>query len=221
MTSKMPRSNERWLADLRDEEAQAGALTDLRKYLLQVVLLYLDRHHADLAYLERQELEHLAEDFVQQALRQIVARLDTFLGVSKFTTRAYSLVIKIAASELRLHHWRALALATPDSEQEEVSLYAFLSDQEVPDSDTMAVRSQILDVTQQVFNEDLTDRERFALASVYFRDVPVTEVARQLNLNPNNVHDLIYTARKKLKRGLQRNYDEADVLAAFARQTDQ
>jgi RNA polymerase sigma-70 factor (ECF subfamily) len=215
MTPGTPRSNAEWLADLGNEETQAEALADLREYLLRAVFLYLDRHRGDLTHLDRRELEHLAEDSAQEALLQILARLDTFRGESKFTTWAYRFVINVAAGELRLHRWRTLSIETLVSE-EEVPLFTFLRDQEAPDPETAAARSQIVDLIHQIINEELTERQRFALINVHFQGVPMAEVARQLNSTPNSVYKLIHDARKKLKKGLQRrHYSEADVLAIF------
>jgi RNA polymerase sigma-70 factor (ECF subfamily) len=215
MTPRMPRSNAEWLADLRNEEAQAKALADLREYLLGAVFLYLDRHREDLTHLDRRELEHLAEDFAQEALLQIQAKLDTFRGESKFTTWAYRFVINVAAGELRLHRWRTLSIETLVSEGE-VPLLTFLSDQEAPDPETVAARNQILELMHQIIYEELTERQRLALVSVHFHGIPMAEVARQLNSTPNNVYKLIHDARKKLKQSLQRrHYSEADVLAIF------
>ena len=215
MTSRILRSNEEWLADLRNEELQAEALADLRQYLLRTVFLYLDRHRGDLAHFDQRELEHLAEDFAQEALLQILARLDTFRGESKFTTWAYRFVINIAAGELRLHRWRTLSIETLLSEQE-IPLLTFLSDQEAQDPETVAARNQILNLIIQIINEDLTDRQRFALIKVHIQGIPMVEVARQLNSTSNNVYKLVHDARKKLKKGLQqRHYSEADILAIF------
>jgi RNA polymerase sigma-70 factor (ECF subfamily) len=209
------RSNAEWLADLRNEETQAEALADLREYLLRAVFLYLDRHREDLNHLDWRDLEHLAEDFAQDALLQIQAQLDTFRGESKFTTWAYRFVINVAAGELRLHRWRTLSIETLVGEGE-APLFTFLSDQETPDPEMVAARNQILEMIQQIINEELTERQRFALVNVHFHGVPMAEVARQLNSNPNNVYKLIHDARKKLKKGLQRrHYSEADVLAIF------
>ncbi|MCP4539498.1 MAG: sigma-70 family RNA polymerase sigma factor [Chloroflexi bacterium] len=215
MTPNRSKSNADWLADLGNGEAQAEALADLREYLLRAVFVYLSRHRADLADLDRRELEHLAEDSVQEALLQILAKLDTFRGESKFTTWAYRFVINVAAGELRLHRWRTLSIETLVSEHE-VPLFTFLSDQEMPDPETVAARNQILNVIHQVINEDLTERQRFALVNVHLRGVPMADVARHLDSTPNTIYKLIHDARKKLKEGLRRRrYSEADVLAIF------
>jgi RNA polymerase sigma-70 factor (ECF subfamily) len=215
MALGMPRSNAEWLADLGNDETQTEALADLREYLLRAVFLYLDQRRKDLAHLDRRELGHLSEDFAQEALLQILAKLDTFRGESKFTTWAYRFVINVAAGELRLHRWRTLSIETLVDEQE-IPLFTFLGDQEAPDPETAAARSQILDLIRQIIDEELTERQRFALINVHFRGVPMAEVARQLNSTPNSVYKLVHDARKKLKKGLQsRRFSEADVLATF------
>lgn len=216
MTPNRPRHNVDWLADLGNDETQAEALADLREYLLRAVFVYLSRHRADLTDLDWRELEHLAEDSVQEALLQILAHLDTFRGESKFTTWAYRFVINVAAGELRLHRWRTLSIETLIGNEHEVPLFTFLSDQETPDPETVAARNQVLDVIHQIVNEDLTERQRFALVNVHLRGVPMADVARHLNSTPNTVYKLIHDARKKLKDGLRRRrYSEADVLAIF------
>lgn len=211
----MPRSNEQWLSDLVDKERQAEALTDLRDYLLRAVSLYMDRHHEDLTRLDRRELEHLAEDFAQKALLQIQDSLDGFRGDSKFTTWAYRIVINIAAGELRLRRWRTLSLDSLVG-QNEIPLFTFLSEQESPSPETLVARNQIIAVLRQIIEEELTERQRFALVSVHFNGVPMAEVARQLGTTPNNVYKLIHDARKKLKNGLRKRfYSEGDVLSIF------
>jgi RNA polymerase sigma-70 factor (ECF subfamily) len=216
MKPRVPRSNEEWLADLRDKEKQVEALADLREYLLRAVYLYLDRRREDLDHLDRRELEHMAEDFAQEALLQIQASLDTFRGESKFTTWAYPFVINIAAGELRLRRWRALSVEALVGEQD-VPLLSFLGDEGAPDPETAAVRHQVLDLIGQIIDQDLTERQRFVLVSVHFKGMPMAEVARELNTTPNNVYKIIHDARKKLKKGLYRHYySQEDVLAIFS-----
>jgi RNA polymerase sigma-70 factor (ECF subfamily) len=216
VTRSRPRTNTEWIVDLGSTETRAEALVDLREYLARAVYVYLDRRRDDLSYLDRTELAQMAEDFVQDALLRILDKLDTFEGRSKFTTWAYRFVINVAAAELRLHRWRTLSMEAVVSEDEEVSLLLFLSDQEAPDPETRAVRREILDLMQQVIEEELSRRQRFALVSNKLRGMPVEEVARQLDTTPNSVYKLIYDARRKLKEGLEaRHYSLADILAIF------
>jgi RNA polymerase sigma-70 factor (ECF subfamily) len=207
------RSNEQWLADLRDERAREQALTDLRDYLLRAVYTYLNRRRQDLSHLDQRELEHLAEDFAQDALIQILDKLDTFRAESKFTTWAYRFVINIAAGDLRLHRWRTVSMDVQAAGQE-VPLFTFVGDEQAPDPEALAARQEILDLLYRIIDEDLTERQRFALVSIHFYAVPVPVVARQLGSTTNNVYKLVHDARRKLKKRLEEHrYSQADVLA--------
>lgn len=216
MKQSTPRSNEEWIADLGSEASRAEALTDLRDYLARAVYIYMDRYREDLSYLDRVELQQMAEDFVQEALLQILRKLDTFEGRSRFTTWAYRFVINVAAAELRLHRWRTRSMEAVTAEDEDISFLLFISDRDAPDPETRAARREILDLMRQIIEEDLSERQRFALVAVKLRDVPVEEVARRLDTSPNNVYKLIYDARVKLKQRLEaRHYSLADILAIF------
>lgn len=216
MSPSAARSNEEWLADLRSEGRRNEALADLREYLLRAVYLYLDRHREDLLDLGRRELEHLAEDFAQEALLQIQAKLDTFRGQSKFTTWVYPIVINIAAAELRLQRWRTMSMEALVTE-EDATLFRFLSDRAAPDPETAAVRNQMLALIRQIIDEELTERQRYALVNVHLLGMPMAEVARELDTTPNNIYKLIHDGRKKLKRGLERRFlSQSDILAIFS-----
>jgi RNA polymerase sigma-70 factor (ECF subfamily) len=216
MTARRPRTNAQWLADLADTASRTAALSDLREYLLRAVYLYLDRHRTDLADLDRHEIRQLAEDFAQEALLQILDRLDTFRGESKFTTWAYRFVINVAAGELRLHRWRTLSLEALADERE-VRGSIFIADREAPDPETCAARERVLALIREIIERDLTERQRIALVSIHFRGVPTQVVADRLGITPNAVYKLVHDARVKLKRGLvQRRYSEADVIAIFS-----
>jgi RNA polymerase sigma-70 factor (ECF subfamily) len=217
MQRKGSRSNDEWLADLGAQDTRAEALADLRDYLLRAVYVYMDRHREDLSDLGRSELEQMAEDFAQEALLQVLERLDTFRGESKFTTWAYRFVINVAAGELRLRRWRTLSMEAVVG-QEEVSLLHFLSDTAAPDPETAAARVEIAALMKRVIRHELTERQRIALINVKLRGVPVDVVAEELDTNRNNIYKLVYDARKKLKEGLERrHYSQADVLAIFSR----
>lgn len=212
------RSNERWLADLRDEGARGEALADLRDYLLRTVYVYLNRRRQDLSHLDQRELEHLAEDFAQEALVQILDKLDTFRSESKFTTWAYRFVINVAAGDLRLYRWRNVSMDV-QAAGKEVPLFTFVGDEQAPDPETLAARREILELLYRIIDEDLTERQRFALVSIHFYAVPVPVVARQLDSTPNNVYKLLHDARRKLKKRLEeQRYSQADVLAIMSDQ---
>lgn len=210
------RSNEAWLMALRSEGAlQQEALAELRQYLFRAVLVYLQRHRSDIVHLDPEEIESLAEDSTQEALVQILDKLDTFRGEGKFTTWAYKFVIHVAASELRLRRWTTLSLDTLRGE-EEFPLLKVVEDVKVDDPERALERRQLLELVQRIIDEDLTERQRTAIVAVHFHGAPVEEVAARLGTNRNNLYKLMHDARKRIKeRLIEHHLSEGDILALF------
>jgi RNA polymerase sigma-70 factor (ECF subfamily) len=153
---------------------------------------------------------------VQDSLIQILDKLDTFRGDSKFTTWAYRFVINAAAGELRLHRWRSVSIDVLSGEGEAFA-FAFVGDEKAPEPEKVAARNQIMALLYRIIEQDLTELQRRALISVHFQGVPIVVLAQELESTPNSVYKLLHDARRKLKKGLEReHYSEADVLAIFS-----
>ena len=196
------RTNEQWLTELKTRDAaHDAALNDLRAFILRGVMGYL-RTRSDLARLDARELEHLAQDMVQEALIKIQAKIDTFQGKSKFTTWATKIAINHLISELRRQHWQNVSL------QQVVDSGTTLED--VLASETAhagnpsmsAERRMVWQAVQSVLENDLTDRQRQALVATQLNGVPMQEVAKMLDTNVNNLYKLLHDARLKLKKTL-------------------
>jgi RNA polymerase sigma-70 factor (ECF subfamily) len=199
----MERTNEMWLADLRDNSPnQPEALQELRHYLKRGVLAYL-HNRSDFRYLAEAELQQMSEDFTQDALLKIQANLDTFQGKSKFTTWATKVAANHTISELRRAKWRDLSL---DAITEAgTALQEILTVETTPGTnpDTQSERQQVWDVITDVIKNELTDRQRQVLVSLRVENMPVAKVAELLETNSNNIYKLLYDARSKLKSRLQ------------------
>lgn len=198
------RTNETWLSELRsDHPLQAQALEDLRLYLQRGILAYL-HSRSDLRDLAENELQQMSQDLAQEALLKVQANLDTFQGKSKFTTWAAKIAANHTISELRRARWRDLSL---DAITEAGTALQEILVAESPAGGNPAAESerrQVWDTILEVINNDLTERQRQALAAVQIDSIPITEVARLLETNPNNVYKLLHDARMKLKQRLQK-----------------
>lgn len=200
----MERTNEVWLSELRDDSPhQAAALEDLRHYLQRGVLAYL-RGRSDINYLAETELQQMSQDLTQEALLKVQANLDTFQGKSKFTTWAAKIAANHTISELRRARWRNLSLdaITEAGTALQEILVTTASDENNPA--TESERRQVWQTVMDVINNDLTERQRRALAAVHINNIPITEVARLLDTNPNNIYKLLHDARMKLKQQLEK-----------------
>jgi RNA polymerase sigma-70 factor (ECF subfamily) len=199
----MDRDNETWLSDLRDDNPnQTEAIEDLLKYLKRGVMAYL-RSRSDLNYLADMELDQMSQDFTQDALLKIQANLDSFQGKSKFTTWAAKIAANHTISELRRAKWRDYSLdAMTDSGTSLQEILTPPSNQGY-DPATASERKLVWETLNDVINNELTERQRQALTAVRVENVPISEVARLLNTNANNIYKLLHDARLKLKRRLQ------------------
>lgn len=197
----MERTNETWLAELQSSGSlQTEALADLRQFLQRGVLAYLhSRSDLDLAEIE---LRQMSEDLTQEAILKIQANLDSFQGKSKFTTWAAKIAANHTISELRRAKWRDLSLDTVTEAGTSLEESLGRAIQPGGNPDTQNERQQVWQSVIEVINRDLTDRQRQVLAAIQMEGLPVEEVARLLETNPNNIYKLLHDARLKLKQHL-------------------
>lgn len=201
--SLQTRTNAEWLDDLRGSgPIQDQALQELREYLVRAAVTSLERRWERLAGLDYADLLQLAEDLAQEALLEILNKLDIFQGKSRFTTWAYKFIINLAAEETRRRRWQIVSLEVPLSIEDLSPLIDSLSDRETPDPEQALLRKTVWETLRRIIAEDLTERQRTALVALIVQDAPVEVVARLLKTTPNNVYKILHDARKKLKRRL-------------------
>ncbi len=198
-----PESNQEWINALRDTgPRQAEAIEVLRGRLFRGLLAYLGGQRSDLAGLDQEELEQLADEFAQEALLTILDKLSSFRGESKFMTWAYKIAVHRAISALRRKQWQDISLEAL-SETDEVRPSFSLAQADVaPHPESQVERQAIWDRVQRIVDEELTERQRQALIAILVIGRPLPDVARQLGTNPNNVYKIVHDARKKLKKRL-------------------
>jgi RNA polymerase sigma-70 factor, ECF subfamily len=211
------RSNTDWLRALRATgEDQAGALGELRAYLLRAARYALRRRAGRLAQGASADLDQMAEDCAQEALLAILARLDQFRGDSRFTTWAYSFAVHTALVAARRDAWKAVPLdplLNGTGNLERLGETAAVGG----DPDRAARRAEAWAVIREVLAHDLTDRQRQALNALLVEDVPLDELARHWSSNRNAVYKLVHDARRRLKARLaSRGFPPAEILELFA-----
>jgi RNA polymerase sigma-70 factor (ECF subfamily) len=213
----MERPNETWLNELRPGNPnQTQALEDLRQYLLRGILAYL-RSRSDLSSLAESELQQMGQDLAQEVLLKIQANLNTFQGKSKFTTWATKIAANHTISELRRAKWRDLSLDAITEAGTVLQEILVTTSAAGDNPATESERQQVWDTITEVINNDLTERQRQALAAVLIDNIPIAEVARLLDTNPNNVYKLLHDARLKLKQRLQKlGLDPQYILKLFS-----
>jgi RNA polymerase sigma-70 factor (ECF subfamily) len=172
------------------------AWKDLSKITFQVACAYLHRR-GDVA---GPEVEQLAEDIAQEALTDIIGKLHCFRGESKFTTWVYGFVINNARELLRKRrppepYWPSL------DNDEGTALLEILPGSRTGDPVLKAEEADLIHAAQEAINTRLTERQRMVLLLHQAGHSP-PEIAEQIGTTRNNVYQLLYVARKRLKREL-------------------
>ena len=182
------RSNEEWirLLNLWDDDATQ----ELRELLLSSAVVYLSQRLPEWAATERRRL---AEDMAQESTMLVLKNISKFHGDSKFTTWAYSFVINLCASEMRLH--RNKTHVRIDTHKDPMQyLSGILGGRRPVDAENMAERRDILAIVSGII-EGLPERQRIAVVNVCLRGLSTDVVAESLGLNRNAFYKLMHDAR--------------------------
>jgi RNA polymerase sigma-70 factor, ECF subfamily len=189
-----------------DREA---ALERLHALLLRAARFELGRRQGQLAGLGTAERHDLATQAADDALMGVLARLDDFRGLSRFTTWAYKFALLEAATKARRRAWRDrelprppedwLAVADPDGRPEAAAEYG-----------------ELLAALRTAIDRLLTDHQREVLLTVVAGRVPLDVLAERRATTRGALYKTIHDARRKLRAHLA----EAGLLAGAGRGED-
>ena len=214
------RSNEEWLAQLRSTGLeQQQAIEDLRRALERAALYYVRRRAPGLKGAATDELESLAQDAAQEATLQVLDKLDSFRGESRFLTWASAIAVGRAMTALRRRLWQDVSLdRMPDGWQEPANVAVSANGWEHPD--LAAQRQEMWDVIRDVVAQELTQRQRDVLNQLVLNGANAEEVAKRMGTSAGALYKMTHDARRKLKAGLlKRGFSTDEILDAFAATT--
>lgn len=204
------RDDRTWLRDLSEPgAAQEVALADLRCILMaRVRTAWAGRESAD---------DALLEDAIQNSLMQILSKLDTFRGKSRFITWATTIVIHTVLTEIRRVRWSNVSLEAACGSVEQ-SKEAMANSAGPEDR---LIRVEFLAFLNELIRESLTDRQRTVILAE-LNGMPLEEIARRVGTNRNAVYKVAHDARRALKSQLEAaGYDASDITKLTAsRQED-
>jgi RNA polymerase sigma-70 factor (ECF subfamily) len=196
--AEVKRDRHEWVADLQSSipSVRESAGEDLSRIVFRIACAYLHRR-GDVA---ESEVEQLAEDVAQEALVDILSKLDSFRAESKFTTWVYQFVNNNARELLRKRSPSESRLSVP-GHNETATLLEIIPDPQVCTPLLEVEENDLIRAAQEVINTCLTERQRLVLLlcqAGYTR----REIAERINATVNNVYQLLHAARKKLKKEL-------------------
>jgi RNA polymerase sigma-70 factor (ECF subfamily) len=184
-------ASRRWVECLRrDHPRHHETVEKLHGALRRAALHELHRRRGPLS---GPEFEDVAQQCADDAVVNVLAKLDEFRGLSRFTTWAYKFVIFEVSSKLARHAWQR----HPPSAEE-------LTFEQLPDAlatspGEQAERREQLAALTRAIERDLTPRQREVFTAIALNDVAIDVLALQLGTNRNALYKNLFDARRKLR----------------------
>ena len=185
-----------WVEQLRDgQPRREEAVARLRALLVRVAVHELSRRRGQLGSIAGPEFDDLAQQCADDALMNILRKLEEFRGLSRFTTWAYKFVIFGVSSAVSSHAWRR---QPPSREELE---WEHLPDWMAPRPGDAVERREQLEILTVAIG-DLSDRQREVFVAIALNDVPIDVLARELGSNRNAIYKNLFDARRALRTRL-------------------
>jgi RNA polymerase sigma-70 factor (ECF subfamily) len=185
-----------WLASLRAEGAvRDAACARLHSLLLRAARFELRRRRAAVYFLDRGDLEDLAQQAADDAFVAVLARLDTFRGASRFTTWAYKFALLEAAVKVRRLAWRHREIPL------ETDAWPALSGGFSPEG--AAEQHELLGLVREGIETALTPHQRRVLVALVLNEVPIDVLAERLGTTRGALYKTLHDARRKLRAELE------------------
>jgi RNA polymerase sigma-70 factor, ECF subfamily len=190
------RASDQWVKQLHTGHPRRDeAVAKLREELLRVAYHELSRRRGQLAAIKGGEFDDLAQQAANDAVVNILARLDDFRGLSRFTTWAYKFVMFEVSGKVARHIWRR----QPPGREELV--FEQLPDWLAPRPGDRLEQREQLEVLSAAIAE-LTDRRREVFVAIALNDVPIDVLALELGSNRNAIYKNLFDARRTLRSRL-------------------
>lgn len=141
-----------------------------------------------------------AEDLTQDVLVQVIQRLDTFAGTSRFSTWLYTVTRNAATDRVRGQARRSRRLDDPRTRMEVAPGEA---DDPAAETDRGHIRSVIT-----AFFEELPQRQREVFELAELQGLPSPEIAELLGIEPVSVRAHLFKARRTLRQRILQSHPE-------------
>jgi RNA polymerase sigma-70 factor (ECF subfamily) len=199
-------ASRQWLAQLRTDGAERDeAVARLHALLLRAARFEVARRRPTLPHLRGNDLDDIAMQAADDALMSVLARLDDFRGLSRFTTWAYKFALLEAAVKLRKRAWQGRELPL---EPESWSLFSSAG----LEPDIEAEHSELLTTLQTAIDQVLTPHQRRVLVALALNGVPIDVLAERLDTTRGALYKTLHDARRKLRKHLDERELSLDLL---------
>jgi RNA polymerase sigma-70 factor (ECF subfamily) len=185
-----------WLLSLRDKAAgRDEAIARLHALLLRAAHHEARRRRLSLPHLRHGDLDDIALQAADDALLHVLARLDDFRGLSRFTTWAYKFALLETAVKLRRRAWQEREIPIEQDGWDLLASAALEPDRE-------AEQAELLTAIQQAIDDCLTPHQRRVLIALAVNGVPIDVLAERLTTTRGALYKTLHDARGKLRHHL-------------------
>ncbi|WP_270886051.1 RNA polymerase sigma factor [Pedococcus sp. 5OH_020] len=196
-TSRRDEENCWWTTALSAGGAQRErAANQLYAYLLSAARSELARR-SDSARLAGAERDDLAHQAAADALVSIIRRLSDFRGDSMFTTWARSFVAFEARVKIRQHDRRRTVTHALSGED-----WDRLPSARSPSPEGEAEAGELRYAVMAAISTALTARQRLVFLGIVVHGTSIDQLASQLGSNRNAIYQLMFHARRNVRRHL-------------------
>jgi RNA polymerase sigma-70 factor (ECF subfamily) len=185
-----------WVEQLRvGHPRHHETVARLHDVLHRVAVYELLRRRRQLRWIRGPEFDDLAQQAADDALVNVLDRLDEFRGLSRFTTWAYSFVMFEVSAKVARHAWRRQPPAVEQLEWDQLQDPMALLPEE-----RLEQRARLKALSRAI--AELTERQREVFVAVALNDVPIDFVAVKLGSNRNAVYKNLFDARRRLRASM-------------------
>jgi RNA polymerase sigma-70 factor (ECF subfamily) len=192
----LDRESSDWLQRLRGEGVERDeAVARLHGLLLRAARFEVGRRGSALPHLRGNELDDIALEAANDALLSVLAHLDDFRGLSRFTTWVYKFAILEAAVKLRRRAWQGREVPL---EPETWDLFSSAG----PQPEQAVELRELVETLQNRIAHALSPHQRRVLVALAVNGVPIDVLAERLNTTRGALYKTLHDARRKLRQQL-------------------
>jgi RNA polymerase sigma-70 factor (ECF subfamily) len=188
--------SQEWLRDLRGKgHVHDAAVARLHTLLLRAAQFEVTRRRPMLPHLRGDDLDDVAVQAADDALMSVLAHLDDFRGLSRFTTWVYKFGLYEAAVKLRRLAWQRRELPLEPESWELLAGSLLTPERE-------AEQSELLTNVTRAIDQVLTSQQRKVLVALALNGVPIDVLADRFGTTRGALYKTLHDARVKLRRHL-------------------
>jgi RNA polymerase sigma-70 factor (ECF subfamily) len=186
----------KWVQQLRvGHPRYEPTVARLHDELKRIALYELSRRRGQLRSICGPEFDDLAQQAADDALINVLDKLNEFRGLSRFTVWAYKFVMFEVSAKVSRHAWRR---QPPHAEE---LAWDRLADRKALRPEEWLDQRARLDALSQAIGE-LTDRQREVFVAVALNDVPIDVLAVKLGTKRNALYKNLFDARRRLRAAM-------------------